>query len=232
MYLIWVAFGLLFGSAANAIIDRLPRKESWLSGRSHCDKCKHELSWKDLIPVFSYLSLKGKCRYCHSPISTRNLIVELAMATGFALIGPMWLMLIIFWLTVIIAVMDWETMLVSELLVAIWGIVVILSHLSNLNDLSYLVGLAVGISLIGGIWLVSRGRAMGFGDVEIAAVMGFWLGWPNIFWAMEVAFVSGAAVGLLQILRHKNKLKGRIAFGTFLIIGSWVALCLNLKSLL
>ncbi len=87
----------------------------------------------------------------------------------------------------------------------------------------------MGIGLIGGIWALSRDRAMGFGDVEIAAVMGFWLGWPNIFWALEIAFISGALVGVLQILVRKNKLKGRIAFGTFLIIGAWAALCLNLK---
>lgn len=224
--------GLIFGSAANAIIDRLPRRESWFSGRSHCDQCNHELSLGDLIPVGSYLWLRGKCHYCHSPIPVRNLVVEVLMAAGFLAIYLSHLSILsylIFWITMIIAVMDWETQLVSELLVGIWGLLVILSHLNNLSDLSNLWGLAAGVLLIGGIWAISGGRAMGFGDVEIAAVMGFWLGWPNIFWALEVAFISGAIVGLLQILRRKNKLSGRIAFGTFLIIGSWTALCLSQK---
>lgn len=228
MQLFWFVFGAVFGSVANALIDRLPRQESWFSGRSHCDKCKHTLSVFDLIPIVSYLWLRGKCRYCHSPIKIRNLVVELILAIGFVVVNS-WSLALILWITVTIAIMDWETQLVSELLVAVWVVVVVVSHLSNLSDLSHLIGLFVGIGLIGGIWALSRGKAMGFGDVEIAAVMGFWLGWPNIFWALEIAFISGALVGVLQILVRKNKLKGRIAFGTFLIIGAWAALCLNLK---
>ena len=212
------------GSAANAIIDRLPRKESWFKGRSHCDKCGHELKTLDLIPVISYLWLRGKCRYCHSPIPVRNLVVEVLMASGFVLsylshLG--FLSYLMIWLTTIIAVMDWETMLVSEWLVGAWLVAVLLSMNYELITTN-LLGLAVGVGVIGGLWAVTRGRGMGFGDVEIAGVMGLWLGWPKIFWGLEVAFITGAAVGLTQILLHKNKLKGKIAFGTFLILGAWV----------
>ncbi len=228
MAILWFIVGLVFGSAANALIDRLPRQESWTKGRSHCDKCKHVLNWYDLIPAFSFLTLLGKCRYCHSPIPVRNLLVELIMGAGFAVLGSLFMvhsifLMIIYWLTVIIAVMDWETQLVSELLVGLWGVAVILSHLSTLSNLSHLLGLGVAVLLIGGIWALSKGRAMGFGDIEIAAVMGFWLGWPNIMTALEIAFVSGAIVGIIQVLWRKNKMKGQIAFGTFLIFGTWVA---------
>lgn len=240
MVIILLFIGLIVGSAANALIDRLPRKESWASGRSHCDKCKHVLNWYDLIPVFSYLTLLGKCRYCHSPIPVRNLIVELIMAVGFLSIFnfqflifnqysifKVVILLLIFWISVIIAVMDWETQLVSEVLVLLWGILVVAdkflisNSLINLNNSLY--GLLIGVGLIGGIWALSKGRAMGFGDVEIAAVMGFWLGWPNIMSALQIAFVSGAIIGIVQVLRHKNKMKGQIAFGTFLILGTWIA---------
>lgn len=240
MLIILICFGLILGSAANALIDRLPRRESWFKGRSHCDKCNHELSTLDLIPVVSYLWLRGKCRYCHTQIPYRNLLVELLMGFGFGVFSFFHLafgIYAIFWISTIIAVMDWETQLVSEILVLLWGIFVIADKFlfadigisNSLIDLKSLIGLGVGVGLIGGIWLISKGKAMGFGDVEIAAVMGFWLGWPNIFWGLEIAFVTGAVVGLLQILRRKNKLKGKIAFGTFLIIGSWAALCLSQK---
>jgi leader peptidase (prepilin peptidase)/N-methyltransferase len=150
--------GIILGSAANALIDRLPKNISWAKGRSVCDKCGHELNWYDLIPVISYLSLlrfntphllppklggreKGgiyaRCRYCRSPIPLRNLIVELVMGIGFLVLTNLGNLsnlgylrdaelLGIFWVTVIIAVMDWETMLVSEVLVVVWGVLTVL----------------------------------------------------------------------------------------------------------
>ncbi|OGD08879.1 hypothetical protein A2397_05950 [Candidatus Amesbacteria bacterium RIFOXYB1_FULL_44_23] len=83
MEIILFLLGAMMGSAANALIDRLPRNESWVSGRSHCDKCKHVLNWYDLLPVFSYLLVKGKCRYCKSPIPPRNLLVEMFLGLAF-----------------------------------------------------------------------------------------------------------------------------------------------------
>ena len=85
-----------------------------------------------------------------------------------------------------------------------------------------LIGTAVGVGLIGGVWAVSRGRAMGFGDVEIAAVMGWWLGWPKIAVGLWVAFIIGAIVGSYQLSVGKARLKSEIAFGPFLIIGAWI----------
>ena len=206
------------GSVANAVIDRLPRGESWLRGSSHCDKCNHVLGIWDLIPIFSYLTLGGKCRYCQSPIPYRNLVVELLMGMGFVALS--WQLWAIFWVTVVIAVMDWETHMVSELLVVIWGILIIAG---NFQFSSSFLGLLVGLGLIGGVWAVSRGRAMGFGDVEIAAVMGWWLGWPKIAPALWVAFVSGAIIGVIRLMRRIGGLKSEIAFGPFLLIGAWVS---------
>lgn len=76
--------------------------------------------------------------------------------------------------------------------------------------------------VIGGIWLITKKKAMGEGDIEIAAVMGWWLSWPNIMIALWVAFVTGAVFGLWSLVAGKAKLKSEIAFGPFLVIGSWV----------
>ncbi len=221
--------GAVMGSVANAIIDRLPRNEAWSKGRSHCDKCNHSLGLFDLIPLISFLTLAGKCRYCKKQIPKRNFVVELFLGLGFlvisrighmGLIGQILLMGML-WVTTIIAVMDWETKLVSELLVFVWWILVVF----QLNSFSVLqlTGLIAGVGVIGGIWAVTRGRAMGFGDVEIVAVMGWWLGWPKIGVALWMAFVVGAIFGIYHLTFRQLKLKSEIAFGPFLILGTWVA---------
>ena len=223
--LLWFVIGAAAGSTANAVIDRLPRHESWFRGRSHCDKCGHVLGLLDLIPLLSYLVLGGKCRYCRKKIANRNFGVELLLGLSFMVIGGHLLSLIV-WVTVVIAVMDWETRLVSEFLVLVWGILVIADKflISNyLVDLNSLLGLAVGVGVIGGLWALSRGRAMGFGDVEIAAVMGWWLGWPKIGVDLWAAFVAGAIMGVIKLIKRLSRLKSEIAFGPFLILGTWAA---------
>ena len=204
---------------ANAVIDRVPRGESWFAGRSHCDKCNHELGVLDLIPLLSFVFLGGRCRYCHKPIGFRNFWVELWMGLGFVMLP--WQLWAAWWVTLVIAVMDWETRLVSEALVVIWGILVVFQLHSF--SVAQLVGVAVGVGLIGGVWAVSRGKAMGFGDVEIAAVMGWWLGWPKIGVALWVAFVIGAIVGVIKLIKRLSNLRSEIAFGPFLLIGAWIS---------
>jgi leader peptidase (prepilin peptidase)/N-methyltransferase len=123
--------------------------------------------------------------------------------------------------------MDWETKLVSEAMVAVWGGLVVILNMTNMSYMTYMWGAVVGVGVIGGIWAASRGRAMGFGDVEISAVMGWWLGWPGVAVALWVAFVSGAIVGLICLIGRIGQIKGlksEMAFGPFLILGSWVAL--------
>ena len=223
--MMWFLGGAIAGSAANAIIYRLPHGVSWWKGRSLCPRCKHPLAWYDLIPLFSFLSLRGKCRYCGTAIGIRYLLVELVMALGFAYLHTPLLAGLLF-ATVVIAVMDWESMLVSDWMVGIWLVLVLL-----LGQFSW-VGLAVGVGLIGAIWAISKGKAMGFGDVEIAAVLGLWLGWPKTAYALWIAFVSGAAVGIWYLVVGKKKMKSRIAFGPFLILGSWLAFLIQWKYVL
>ena len=243
-WILWGIYGLAAGSAANAVIDRLPREESWFAGRSHCDKCGHTLGWKDLIPVVSYIGLGGKCRYCRSPIPYRNLVVELVTAGGFIFFSvqcpifsvqcPMSnvqsiLLAVMWWVSVVIAFMDWETQMVAEVMVGVWAILVIIYHLTiyhlsfNLIFNFLLPGAALGVGIIGGIWAVSKGKAMGFGDVEIAAVLGFWLGAAGTLVALWMAFVLGGFAGGWLLAAGKRKLKSRIAFGPFLVIGGWMA---------
>ena len=155
----WFVLGLIAGSVANAMVDRLPRRESWFAGRSHCDKCGHVLGVADLVPVVSYLSLGGKCRYCRSPIGRRNLVVELFLGLSFIVInGHSWsynslILSAILWVTVMIAVMDWETQLVSDWLVGMWFVLIIFNVQYSIFNI---YGLLVGAGVIGGLWLVTK----------------------------------------------------------------------------
>ncbi len=224
MILLRFVFGAIIGSVANALVYRLPRGLSWSQGRSRCPKCHQALAWYDLLPLVSFLILGGKCRSCHKPISLRYLVIELFMVVGFLWL-PTPLLWALWFVTIIIAFMDWETMLVSDWLVVI-GLV--LAFLINWPPSKlWLWGLLLAVGLIGGIWALSRGRAMGFGDVEIVAVLALWLGWPGVGIALWVAFVSGAIVGVGYLLGGKKRLQSQIAFGPFLILGGWAAYLLQ-----
>lgn len=256
---IFFVFGAVFGSAANALIDRLPKNISWTKGRSVCDSCNHELKIIDLIPIVSYLSLinnaplhpplnlrggnlsrwfSASCRYCQSPIPSRNFWVEILMGAAFVVINSHMLsyssvlLSLIFWVTTIIAVMDFETRLVADVMVIVWGVLVFFNNqisitnnqiiFNSLNLKSDFLGLLVSIGIIGGIWLFSKGKAMGAGDIGIAAVMGWWLGWPNIAAGLWVAFVTGAVYGVIKLIKRSSKLRDEVAFGPWLILGCWV----------
>lgn len=225
--------GAMAGSVVNALAYRLPRNISWTTGRSMCPICKHALAWQDLIPLLSYVLLGGKCRYCKKAFGVRYFLVELIMAVGFVLIFNQFsifktlILMGILTVTMVIAVMDWETQFIAEVMVAAWGVLVVLFNWSNFSNWSYwtniLLAVVVGVGLIGGIWLLSRKTAMGEGDIEVAVVMGLWLGWPKMLVALWLAFVVGGLAGAGVVLTRRAGLKSKIAFGPFLVIGSWAA---------
>ena len=212
----WFGLGLgaIAGSVANSLVYRLPRGLDWWGGRSVCPHCKRVLSAWDLIPLLSFVFLLGKCRYCHKSIGFRYFWVELLLAFVGAT-QPLVILGLAF-VSVVIAVMDWQTQLVSE-----WMLIVgvVLAAFLNFN----LPGAAAGAVTIGLIWALSKGRAMGFGDVEIAAWLGLWLGIPKIFTTLWLSFVLGGAFGVVVLFFKIKKLKSRVAFGPFLITGAWLA---------
>lgn len=226
--MVMMLFGILgavFGSVANAVIYRAPLSLSWWKGKSICPSCKHELGWKDLVPIFSYLGLGGKCRYCRSPIASRYLFVELIMGIGFAVLSYQFsvnslILMAILWVTVVIAAMDWETKLVSDWLVGIWFVLTMFNvQYSTFN----IYGLLAGIGLIGGLWVGTKKKGMGEGDIGIAAVMGWWLGWPRVAPALWISFVAGAVYSSWLIVHRGKTMKSQVPFGPFLILGVWVA---------
>lgn len=240
-------FGACIGSFLNVVIWRLPREEK-LNGRSECPNCHHQLAWYDLIPVFSYLFLRGRCRYCQTKISPRYWMIELITASLFALATVVFfptqnldyilLLKLFFVIAVCIAVfvIDLEHYLILDKVIfpAIAGVLLfnlaldLFSH-HRLLQLSSLTMSGLLAAAIAGIffwllWAISKGRWMGFGDVKFAVLMGLILGFPVIFIGLFLSFILGSLVGLPLVILGKKGLSSQIPFGTFLTISTIIAL--------
>ncbi len=226
-------FGAIVGSFLNCVIYRLEIGKSFIGGRSFCPKCKKEIKARDLIPIVSFVLLRGKCRYCQSRISLQYPLVELLTAILFVIVflsisnlSSLVFLLPIFALMILIFVYDLKHYLIPDnaillviLLTLIWHIIVM-----PIEQIIPFVFSAIGASLFFAIiYFVSKGEWIGFGDVKLALFMGLFLGFPNIFVALFLSFVIGSVVGVLAILLKKKKLKSELPFAPFLISGTILA---------
>lgn len=232
MFLLSVVVGLVFGSFISAFTYRYPKGISILKGRSFCDRCKRKIGWKENIPLLSYLLLKGRCKSCKKKISLRYPLIETITAIGLALLanlpdfyffGPLFLILFT------ILIIDWERQMIpDELVFGAIGITLLYFFLINYSFIftNLLSGLTASLFLLG-LYLITKGRGMGLGDVKLALLGGLVLGWPNFVFWLFLSFVAGALVGLILILFKKAKFRGPIAFGPFLIICFWLTVILR-----
>lgn len=220
--------GILVGSFLNVCIDRLPRGESVVRPPSHCDACGHRLGPADLVPIFSYLWLRGRCRHCGEAISPRVLVVELLTGALFALaalchdLGVSLAFTLVFsCLFLVVAIIDLEHRLIPNRLVYPgMALALLLSPLwPGLGLLRALAGGAVGFIVLLIPYLLSRG-GMGAGDVKLAALVGMVAGWPGALVAMFLAMVAGGAVAGPLLLLGLRKRKDQIPFGPFLSLGA------------
>jgi prepilin signal peptidase PulO-like enzyme (type II secretory pathway) len=234
-------FGLFIGSFLNCVIYRTEKGKSFLKGRSFCPHCRRILHWQDLVPVLSYAFLRGKCRHCRKKISIQYPLVELATGILFVLVFLLsgfgiwdFINICFFFLAscflIIIFVYDLKHFIIPDkFLFPLIGIVVIyrifefLSQ-SNHSVLNYLFSAIFASAFFLTIYLISRGKWMGFGDVKLAFFMGFFLGYPNIIGALFFAFMIGAIIGLGLIFMHKKTLKSEVPFGPFLIASTFIFL--------
>lgn len=227
-----IVTGLIVGSFLNVCIYRIPRGESIVSPPSHCPKCGSRVAARDLIPVFSYLFLKGRCRYCRERISPLYSLVEVITSLLFAAIyiqfGPNELLLKYLFLTavlVVITFIDLEFYLIPDRIV-LFALIAGLPLNLIARDLTIVSALS-GMLSAGGFLLilavVSRG-GMGGGDIKLAAVIGFYLGWPNGFLALLFACMLAGIVGLALVLTRIKGRKDVIPFGPFIVAGTFISI--------
>jgi len=231
--------GASIGSFLNVLIDRLPKEES-INGRSHCDFCGKKIVWYDMFPVLSFFILGGKTRCCHKKLSWQYPLIEFATGCIFVLVfkdSPYIeslkrtvLTASIMSCLIVIFVSDFKYHLISDyILLALFIFSLLLKFVIPAKAGIQTIGFDVLSSLIVGlliflIYFLSHERAMGLGDVYLSVIMGFLLGWQAGLVALYIAFITGAIFGvIIMILKHK-KLKSKIAFGPFLVIGTVVML--------
>lgn len=226
-YIAAAVLGASLGSFCNVVIYRLKAGDSPARGRSYCPKCRHELAAIDLVPIVSWLALRGRCRYCHQPISKQYPAVELAMA------GLAWLMVWRFGLSpealvgivlsaffLIIFVYDLKHQLILDRVslpaaaIALGG-----SLLIGRPVLSVLLGGLVGSGFFLAQYVLSRGRWIGGGDIRLGLVLGFALGWPLVLVCLVVSYLGGALVVAPMLLARRRSWSSLIPFGTFLTVG-------------
>jgi leader peptidase (prepilin peptidase)/N-methyltransferase len=215
--------GVVVGSFTGVVVEREGKEESWFFSRSRCDSCRKTIAWYDNIPVLSYLILRGKCRWCQSPIPRRYPVIELLMGLLFVFFyylnaPPVYFVLL--WALVAISLVDLRFGLIPDSVLVLSGLLLII--LKGLALENILVGLAVA-GFFTFLVLVTRGRGMGWGDVKLAFWMGLWLGWIVII-AVWLAFLTGAIAGIILILVKKKTWGQTVPFGPFLCWGALVAI--------
>lgn len=233
---IFTILGAVIASFLNVCIDRLPARQSIISPPSHCPSCQHRLAIKDLVPILSYLGLRGHCRYCRAAIPRRILWLEIANAALFSYLYGQYgagaeLAVIASYccLFIVIMVIDLERGLIPNRIVyptmiAALLVSVFLPGLAVVPGIKYAAiggGIGFGLALL--VAVLSRG-GMGFGDVKMAALMGLVIGYPMIFFTLILSAIIGGVVALILLITKKKKRREGIPFGPILSIATIVTL--------
>ncbi len=229
-------FGLVFGSFLNVVIYRLKTRQNIYFGGSFCPECKTKLKWRDLLPLLSFVLLKGQCRYCYKKISWQYPIVEIL--SGFIWVGVFYKFgislatiyyLFILSLFLIIAVYDFKWRIIPDKIVYPAIAIALVYNIFPLDKgglWGVLLTAAAAFIFFFLVYYFSKGRAMGLGDAKLAFLIGLFLSPLLAIAAFILSFVIGAVFGIIliglgKIFPDYKKwgMKSQIAFGPFLVLG-------------
>lgn len=229
LYVIVFLFGITIGSFLNVCIYRIPAKEDIVKMRSHCMNCGYQLKWYDLIPLFSYMVLGGKCRKCKQRISVQYPLIE-------GLNGVLWLLVfsafgwsidtllycLLFSGLITLSVIDFRTYEIPlgiNLFILALGLIRVITDYTNWLD--YAIGSLSVSAFLYLIFLITKGRGIGGGDIKLMAVCGLLLGWRKII----LAFVLGCIIGsIVHLTRMKlTKTDHVLAMGPYLAVGVMIS---------
>lgn len=229
MYIICIILGLLIGSFLNVCIYRLPKKEDIVITRSHCMACGNVIKWYDLIPVISYMVLGGKCRSCKTKLSVQYPIIELlngllycfiVFIKGFTIEAA--LICLLASCLIVISVIDWRTYEIPvglNVFITILGIINLVIHYTDWTN--YIIGAVCVSGFLFLLFVVTKGRGIGGGDIKLMFAAGLLLGWQNIILSLALGCIIGSIIHILRM-----KLSGEdhvLAFGPYLSVGIMIA---------
>ncbi|MCX7714953.1 MAG: prepilin peptidase [Clostridia bacterium] len=230
-YAVTGLLGLLVGSFLNVCIFRIPNGESVAFPPSHCTSCGHRLGFWDLFPVFSFLFLKGKCRYCGDRISIQYPLVEALNSVLYVLLLSRFGMTLAFLFSavlisalIILTFIDIYHMILPDKIV-IFGLVIGVLYvlLVKKEYIDSLWGALAGGGFFLLIALITRGN-MGGGDIKLMAMLGIWLGLGGIAMTTVLAFVTGSVASLAIVAAKKGGRKTMVPFGPFICLGAAASL--------
>ena len=252
MFACVLILGLALGSFVNALVWRLHEQAklskkkanpdlSIMSGRSMCPDCHHRLGFWDLLPVISWLTLGGKCRYCRQPISWQYPLVELSTATLFGLsylfwpfgwqaIGvfqfAVWLLMLTGFMALSVYDLRWQT-LPSRIIYPLSALALLQTAVLTVyhQDWRIAVSALVGVLCLGGLFYVmfqvSDGKWIGGGDVRLGVTLGLLVGGPaQAILLLFLASLTGTLASLPLLVSNKSGLRRKVAFGPFLIVAA------------
>lgn len=247
--LIMFVLGAAVGSFLNVVVYRSVLDEDWVSGRSRCDNCHKQLRWFENIPVVSYLVQWGRARCCKQRLSLAHPTVEIMTGLlfvwwywGGALFfrlttAPFQTLQPLFWLAVgilllLIVVADILYMIIPDIAVGLLMAGTIVYRLGltamgimKMQDLLWSVfGMVLAVSFFVGLWMITKGKGLGLGDVKLIAPLALLVGWPHIWLVIFLSFTIGAVVGVGLLMSRKAGFKSAVPFGPFLVLGAVITL--------
>ena len=234
-YILLFIYGIVIGSFVNVLIYRLPKHEDFIKIRSHCTSCGYQLRWFDLIPIVSWVIYGGKCRNCGEKISPQYPIIEALNGILYVLVGMVYgisidtiLLCLSSSILVAISVIDFRTMIIPPGLnytIGILGIIrMIIDHKHFVN---YLVGFLSVSAFLMILYVISKGRWIGGGDIKLMAATGLLIGWKLNLLAFFLGCIYGSVI---HIIRMKISNKGHVlALGPYLAAGVMTAVLVGDK---
>lgn len=216
--------GTIVGSFLNVLIYRLPKKIEVIFSRSFCPECGHKLGFFDLIPIFSYIFLKGKCRYCGAKISILYPFVELLTGIFFIIsfiyygFSIYYLKFIIFSsILTVISIIDLKTMEIEERTLYFGLLIGVVFFLLEKNYVNTLLGIIIAPVIFFLIIIFSKG-GMGGGDFTLSFLFGLYLGFPKIIPWFFLSFLIGFFPAIYMLITKKATRKTPLPFGPFMAI--------------
>lgn len=238
--------GLAAGSFANVLIARRRELSSIFTTRSRCPECRTTLSAIELIPLLSYLYLHGRCRSCGKRISLQYPVVELAsgllflwLASRLTSVSPLTLsvfllLLVVALLSVVLATTDLieheypsSLIYLTVMFSLIYGLATSLertivggSPFLALDYRGILLGSLVGLLVIGGLYLLTRRRGVGEGDIYLGLSSGMLTGYPGVLLSLAIAFIAGGLIAAFLLFFRRRQIGDSLPFGPFILGGS------------
>lgn len=223
-------YGLLIGSFLNVCIYRIPEKQSVVVVRSHCMSCGKQIKWYDLVPLVSFLILRGRCRYCKAKLSWQYPAVEalngilygiIVLVNGFNITSILYCLATSALLA--LSMIDWRTYEIPpsfNIFIGILGIIRLILDLPHWYN--YVIGFVSVSGFLLLIFLVTKGRGIGFGDVKLMAAAGLLLGWKLIILSLGLGCVLGSIIHItLMYVKDKDRV---LAFGPYLSLGIFISM--------